>query len=95
MLTYADLMADFRLTFTDPWGSTMSWLFSACDSLVFDHDRDAPPECRFRPSPLGKSNTPGELEADACAAADPDALYKFAKTLNRYANALKRAGKDY
>lgn len=95
--TYKELMAEFRLDFDgyDPWGSTISWLFRLCDSLVFDHNLDAPPECQFRPSPAGPANEPDEYPGALLPQFDPQAVYKAARVLNRYGNMLRRAGLDY
>lgn len=97
MLTYNDLIDEFRLTRSgDAWGDVMGWLFRIADSLTFHHEHEVPAEWRFRPSPLGRADDPEEdMIAAVCDEADPAELTKFGQVLNRAADLLKAQGRDY
>ena len=97
MLTYRQLISEFRCDDSqDSWGTVMHWWFTVADELNFNRPALTVPESwRFRPSPLGPQNEPGDYAANAVAESSDDALARFGALLNRYAGFLKRRGKDY
>jgi len=90
------MKADFKMSFDDDaWGHTMNWLFHIADELYHNRETPVPEAWRFRPSPLGPINEPDEWETTIVQAATDEELVSFGNLLNRYARALKYAGKDY
>ncbi len=97
-----DIRKDYRLCSDsgDSWGSCMGALFDICEWL-YDKGESIPSEWRFKPSPLrGNPNFPAEYGGfgDYVLTDDvysPDTVREFGKVLNRYADKLRVAGKDY
>ena len=85
-----DIKHEFRVDFDsyDPWGDVMGWWFDIAETL---HARGAyiPEEWEFRPG-AGFAGESARLEGYSS-----DTLEQFGNKLNRYAGALKRAGRDY
>ena len=96
-LDYSDLVFEFWTDLgSDVWGETMHWWFVVADEIYFNRPAmHVPDEWRFRPSPLGPSNEPGDLAADVVHDAGDEALARFGAFVHRYAQRLKAAGADY
>ena len=97
MIAFKELMFEFRLgDFGDAWGHTMNWWFHVADELYFNRDPCIIPEnWKFRPSPCGPSNDPDGYETAIVQQANTETLLRFGRTLNRYADILKKHGLDY
>lgn len=91
----SDLRESFRMERDsgDPWGSVMGWLFDIADEME-RRGSEHPVEWRYRPGAFGP---PDESECNAGGVLDAtdDALEQFGRVLNRYADKLRIAGKDY
>lgn len=100
---YCDLMSDIRTAgdFYDPWGTTMAWMCAIADvvHVVFD---DVLPE--YSPSvaltsrdglELGDWPTQCVLSGVDSGTLGEDDLRAAYATLNRYADWLIKAGRDY
>lgn len=95
--TYDDLRAEFRVCHSgDLWGCCMSWWFTVADEIYWNRDGiEVPDAWQFKPGADGPCNEPGELETEMVEGATDDALIRFGHLLDRYASALKHAGRSY
>lgn len=91
----AQLRTEFGLSHDgDSWGHVMHWWFSIADELHY-REGVTPEHWHFKPSPLGRTNDPDDYVSNVVCEAGADALVTFGNILTRYAQALRRAGKDY
>lgn len=93
MLTFADLKAEYALSFDDPWGTTMAWWFAIAGEM-YSRSLHIPTEWQYQPG-LGGGVDPDAYETHFCTEATDHALIKFGNLLFRYAKCLERHGKAY
>jgi hypothetical protein len=99
---YNALRTQFRITYDgDLWGQAMGWLFAIADYLWHTSPEDIPASWQFRHSPVCNGDNPDNYELSTIGymivngeITDEDVL-TFGKTLGRYANVLRLAGRDY
>lgn len=93
-LKATDLMREMRIAQCgDWWGDTMGWWFAVAGEM-WERGLDIPDSWRYRPSPMGGKDA-DRYETEVCEAATDEALLLFGRALSRYADCLKKAGKDY
>ena len=97
---YKLLRGEYNTMHDDPWGDTMEWLFSIAEILTHWVD-DVPAEWGFRDSPVHDEWEPESYVETMLTEYWDDGsvttvdLTAFGQVLNRYADILRAAGKDY
>lgn len=98
-ITYSELKAALRQDDLagDPWGTAMGALFDVADTLHFDRDADVPANWHYHPSILGPTDPDEQTYIGQCLLPDTSTgeILRFGNLLNRYADRLRHAGKDY
>lgn len=90
------MKTEFKLTGDgDRWGNTMNWLFNIADEIYFNRNFEVPVEWEFKPSCLGPSNDPEDWVQQIVISSNDVELLHWGKVLNRYADLLRKHGKDY
>jgi len=95
---YKDIKSEYKLTSDgDSWGHCLCWLFAIADEIYFNRcdEISVPDKWQFRPSCIGPSNDPESYETEIVEGTETHDLLQFGQVLHRYADRLKRAGKDY
>jgi len=92
-MTLNDLKSEFRLTFSEHWGSTLGWWFAVAGEM---HKRglSIPAEWQYRPG-AGDGIDPDAYETEPCSLAPDEALAIFGNILFRYARRLEKNGMSY
>lgn len=100
---YKNLRFEFNTMWDgyDPWGSVLEWLFALAET-AYHAGLDIPSEWEFHDSPAHHAEyEPEGYEAERvqemyeCGEVTGDDLITFGQVLNRYADILREAGKDY
>jgi len=78
----------------DEWAWCLGWLGSLCDVYVLERGRYIPSEV-YTPGCLAEPDDSYEYEEITSLNPSDDELEYAIKILDRYANWLKMAGKDY
>ena len=91
------VMNEIRATDSgDAWGNALNWWFVIADEIYFNRPAlHVPAEWRFRPSPLGPQNDPGDYASGVVVELDDALLKRLGAFCNRYCRLLKHLGKDY
>ena len=77
----------------DRWGWAMSWLFDLCAAIEL-RGEFAPPECNYQSGACGPM-VEDEERAAGMSYLSTESLYYAARVLNRYCDALDKAGESY
>lgn len=95
-LTFSELKNEFNILRDsgDPWGSCMSMFFSVASEMWW-RGLDIPAAWGYSPGMTSDPRQLDDLEAQVCLEATDEALEAMGDFLHRYAELIKKAGRDY